>query len=648
MFFKALIRKPWFFLVLLALIILLIWFKEGKLFATAEEGMIFYSPSRTFNVYSQVWHRAGTGQIGSFLLPIAPMMLIVGLLESVIPNTVIQAIFFLSLFVSGLVGMYFFSLRLIKSKNIALMAALFYFFNLYVMTQIWARAIYASMLLWAYLPIYFILLSNCLHKRSKLNFIYLLGSTIVVVDIFSAPALLFTFAVCSVIFFAYEVVGDQKDRSSKIVNFSIYCLFFVLMHLWWIYPYFSLAKYFYFGAQTTDFNLTSLKSVSFYFPISQIVLLRQNFYFENGWQGWYIQKWVPLISYIIFAFVGIGIFSLKKNKSWILLIFLLLVGLFISKGTNPPLGEKFYSILFSNIKQSAILRNPYEKFGLVLLIPYSIFFAVGINKILKINRLKFNKVIFYFLLFITIGYLVWPIWTGKVFGEYVWVNTPNYYKETNDFLNKKMEDSRVLVLPLVPGHSATFKWGYRGLEPSELFFDKSSISRELSTEDTVNKYKKLWQTIESGESIEKYLKELNISYIVYRNDLEETVDGATTPDKTKEAIKKTANVLKETQIGELEIYKFNEKVSLFELEGKPGININYLRVSPRHYLVKVKNPNESFTLIFKETFHPLWQAKIGDQKLDTHFKVYDYANAWKIQKTGDYEIDLTFKVWPWE
>ena len=71
-------------------------------------------------------------------------------------------------------------------------------------------------------------------------------------------------------------------------------------------------------------------------------------------------------------------------------------------------------------------------------------------------------------------------------------------------------------------------------------------------------------------------------------------------------------------------------------------------MSPARYRVQIGNARQRFDLIFKSTFNELWETKIDGKKLDEHFLVYDYANAWRIDRIGDYNIDIVFKVWPWE
>ena len=68
------------------------------------------------------------------------------------------------------------------------------------------------------------------------------------------------------------------------------------------------------------------------------------------------------------------------------------------------------------------------------------------------------------------------------------------------------------------------------------------------------------------------------------------------------------------------------------------------KISSVEYVVDVRNAQDPFILVFSEGFHPLWQATINGQKIPSrnHFLVNQFANAWKIDQKGDYQVTLYF------
>src|SRR3972149_9216615 len=139
---------------LISLIITIIWFRRGLLFATAEEGPVFYSLARTASIYRDVWVRWGTGFAYSVALPMALSAKILTSLEIIFTQIQTQAIVFFLLITSGMVGTYLLTEKLTKNKQAALFAGLFYFLNIYAMSQVWRRALMVGIFAWAYFPLY--------------------------------------------------------------------------------------------------------------------------------------------------------------------------------------------------------------------------------------------------------------------------------------------------------------------------------------------------------------------------------------------------------------------------------------------------------------------------------------------------------------
>ena len=44
-----------------------------------------------------------------------------------------------------------------------------------------------------------------------------------------------------------------------------------------------------------------------------------------------------------------------------------------------------------------------------------------------------------------------------------------------------------------------------------------------------------------------------------------------------------------------------------------------------------------------ENFDSNWEAYINDQKIEEHDKVFSYANKWRINSTGDFDLVIKYK-----
>jgi len=70
--------------------------------------------------------------------------------------------------------------------------------------------------------------------------------------------------------------------------------------------------------------------------------------------------------------------------------------------------------------------------------------------------------------------------------------------------------------------------------------------------------------------------------------------------------------------------------------------ISYKAISPVKYLVSVNGAASPFTLLFNQSFGKGWKATIDGQKIPVHYLENGYANAWDIDKTGNYQVEVVY------
>jgi len=645
----------------LSILITVIWFRSGLLFATAEEGMPFYSPGRSAELFKNAWIEDGTGYTSPIFKSQYPLLFILKYMNFLIPAVPLQATIFCFLIASGLVGMFLLVDNITQDRKLSLFSALLFFFNLYTMSQIWSRALFAAMFMWAYLPIFLFFWLKTLKEKKKIWLVLFLLTSFIYSYSYSYIASLLVFWVTAGLYVLYSTVYVQKNNVERlrIIAKSVVILaVWAICNLWWLYPFLKLANSSYGTISTASLSFESLKAVSGFFPISEIIQLKQKFYFnfesnnELPWDTFYESGFTKFITWLGFALVFWGWIKSRKNKYWKYLTLMLLVGLFISKGTNPPFGFLFYKVLFERFPFLIVLRNSYEKFGLVFLLPYSVFFAYGIMEIASKFSRPFKKLLFLGIMsFAFFVYLVLPIWNGKVFWDYYFVSVPKYYSQLNEYLKKDTTNGRVLVLPMLPFHGVRFLWGYRGDEPSRYLLDKNVISHNPNIGYYSMIYTGLTKAFLSDSPIvESLLAEANIKYILVNHDVDWRAVGSVSPEQAKKTLEGRKSIRAIKNFGNLEVYQFQNAsgYSSFEALGANIPDIIEKKLNPAHYIIQIKGAKESFQLVFKQTFDSLWEAKIGDQKIEKHHLIYGYANAWNIDKNGDFEIEIMYKVWPWD
>jgi len=655
------ISKYIFFILAVSVIIVTIWFRSGLLFATAEEGPAFYSPVRTSRIFSDVWVRWGTGFSYPIGIPASLFLKLISPLEYFINPVYIQYLVFIFLIFSGMIGVCLLTAHITKSKKAALIAGLFYFLNLYTMSQVFRRALYVGMFSWAYFPIFMYLFIKWIEVKKLKYIIYLILSNFLFIYTFSNPGYIFSFILAPFIFTIYHFYVHKKkdERIWLFVHSIIFAIVFILINIWWVYPFISSSRSAFKDFSSKDLNFESLQGVSTTFPVSEILLLRQKGYFNLAnnpelpylsWGVWYDNHLPLFISTLILFLVIFGGSISRKKPYFLFLIILALTGLFISKGVNAPLGYGFYKWLFANFSFTSALRNPYEKFGIVWLLPYAIFFGIGVTLLFEKLKKQIYSPLIYIFLFSAYGALLWPMWSGKVFEDYYFVKVPNYYEQLNSYINQDEADARILLLPMVPDHGAAYRWKYRGTEPSEYLFDKVTISKQIKNDLYYSKkYEELKSTIENIGKFEDLLVALNIKYLVIREDLDWELVGAKPPKTIENNLRSSTDVKFIKEFDKLKLYEINKgSFGFVSAEGKDPPKISYKRVSPRKYKIQIENAKGEYNLLFKETYNEHWKVSINGEKLGGHYLLYDYANGWKINKAGDYTINLTFKVWPWE
>lgn len=85
-----------------------------------------------------------------------------------------------------------------------------------------------------------------------------------------------------------------------------------------------------------------------------------------------------------------------------------------------------------------------------------------------------------------------------------------------------------------------------------------------------------------------------------------------------------------------------EQVPLDNTQSLPSLSTHM--ISPVEYRITVKGATHPFILALFESYSPFWNVYIDKSAISpsTHFMLDGYANAWKIDKTGDYTLHILF------
>lgn len=526
-------------LLIIPLILITVWFRSGLIEGGGEEGIPFYNPSRTFTLSKSLWwdYNGGFPTLAwiaktTFLMPSAFLFEVFK-----IPNFVLQALTFLILLSTGGLSMYLLTSNLLgryqNKEKIALVASVFYIFNPFTMSQVWARGIGAQYFSFAILPLSSLIFLLGLKTKNYFYIFPFIFCNLIFSTAFSLSTFVMAFWTVITTILIYWIIINRRELKAVVFSSIFYVLIiflWVITNLWWLLPLIISGNKIYFGkVDNLVENLGTLLGVSNNFPLDIIIRLLQKTYFfdPSAFSLIYSSLLFQVISWLLPTFLIIGLITIMRRfefKELRLFIVLFGFGLVVSLGANLPFGPLFVWIF----KQSPFLqsfRNPYEKFGLVYALAYSPIFAVGVTycleRIFKKTNFKFLGLLT--ILFLICGIYAWPMWTGRVIAgpdKKVGLDIPNYYQILDKWLAENSRSYRVFMTPLWVGDGAFYQWNetkYQGIDPFMYLVETPQSSSSINLpfhHDFMMDLRKYMERLDTSAS----LALLRIKFLVDRKD----------------------------------------------------------------------------------------------------------------------------------
>lgn len=587
-----------FFIV--SIIIVASWFKSGLYFGGAEMGLSpFYNPSRYLHIQQFIWWGdVSPGIIVPQFITAIPLYFILSILQNFFSALILQALlFFILLFLMGY-GMYLFALDILgeNKRAYSIAAGLFYIFNSFLLVEVWHRFLYTGIFLAAALPILILFWQKWL-REGKVNslVIFLFGNlafSYMYGNLTSAIAVWLLLLLMTVAKAIFPWQG-KKVLLAISYKFAIGFLLFLFTNLWWLIPVFRVSTQVLPQQHNIEDNISTLISISrqtippfilqyanpFYlFYTKELGQIYTNFLFL-------ILPWIPAV--VIF----IGLFYSLKRKYFAAIGLFYLLAIIIAKGAASPFGYP-YIWGFTKIFFLGVIRNPFEKLGILLPFFGSILFVIGLERILLYSTKKFGIPIARYLaliILVTIFIYAFPMFTGRVFNKPDYpllVQVPDTYKQADDWFKQQKDlAGNILHLPFTNKDVVTYNWvnGYHGVEINEILFTHlPSITRNVGikrVDDTLKSLTFIFnKPFLNSEQILNLLQSFNVSYLVLHKDTR--WDDISTYGKNIKLnnpfeIESTLNSLnfleKKASFGSLVIYKIKDNL----YEQKVILSSNY-------------------------------------------------------------------------
>lgn len=423
--------------------------------------------------------------------------------------------------------------------------------------------------------------------------------------------------------------------------------------------------------------------------------------------SWLKTYYSPILFTIQYFFVGAILYFIikfRKDHSVLFLGSLFLTIIFLAKGNNPPFGE-IYNFLFKHISTLQVFRNPFEKLSFFLSLTASILIGPGIYALENKLQSNLRKLFYSAILTMIILYLGFPLYSGLAltnkfpptndYSTGYKVLVPQYYKEVDEWLINQGNNFRFLGFP-IKDEGVTYKWekGYSGVELAVPLFSHSGIIHNTSVPFFNLLVPQIEKILLSDKDFSLFANLVNAKFYLLRYDLDtknsRMTDSLVIEDKLKEREEK-GEMKKVVEFGKVSIWEnlkwrdntfyaankftrienFDKTADpVFDLDVLSGeilVNkddfgkllqeispngvepvVNYKKINSTKYSVHISNVTHPFVLFFSELYNPNWQAHyVGNQNEITHIRANLYGNGWIIDRKGDLDMVIEFRLQKW-
>ncbi len=564
---------------LLSTVLIFSWFRYGYLYGGGDVGLPSYDPQRIAEIARFVWWEAGApGNLVPHGVTSLPMQFFQSAMVQLgLPYFAVQAtLFWILLFLTGY-GMFLVGLSVFgKDKfKLAILCGLFYALNPYMMIQVWHRFIHNSFFLAAFLPFFYLFWDDWIKKGRLVSILLFLLANIFGVYLYGTIAYVVTVVlVLSFIFLKHVFIPWQGFKLFKKTTFRfiIGLILWILIHVWWMLPTFSITPALFSTQHRTFDSVSTLVTLSRQTGIPYVLSGINPFYlFEQADFGEIYKHPVFLIMMflpLVFLLPGfIVVIRSKKLAGWGIL---LVMAVFLAKGAALPFGF-IYIFALTKVFLLGVLRNPFEKMGILLPFSSAIIMTAGFKWYLDRfhgKQVKPFKILLGVLLFLQLGVFLWPLWSGRLIGKFdklALVEVPKYYREADSFIKEQKKAGKILHLPLPLGESSSYNWSYpfSGIESSQLFFPSlPSISRGLNikyVDDIISAASNIFREKVEDEKIIAILQSLNVRFIVLHKDIRWQGGYFDNPLKTEEILDSKGFLERKGFFGDLVVYEIAER-----------------------------------------------------------------------------------------
>ncbi len=582
----------------LATALIFSWFRYGHPYGGGDVGMPFYDPNSILSISKFVWWEVMAPGI---VIPNSSISVPLQFVQAIFQNIglsswQIQAILFWIIIFGMGYGMFLVAHKIFGKEKfgLALLAGFFYELNPFMMIQVWHRFIQNTLFLAAALPFFYLFFKSWIKTGRYYYLLLFLISNLIAVNLYGALAFIVTVFIFLIFICGFEIFFPWKGfKNARLIIFRTFLAFiaWTIINIWWLLPVLKMEPTILSSHYSVEDSLSSLIGISWssIIPYSFIGVNPFYIYQEADFGKIFNTYFFRFLPWLVLTFLLPGFVMALKNKKWFFWSLLAIVGVFLSKGPTSPFGYP-YIFGFSHFLSLGVLRNPYEKLGILIFFSYAILVPLGVDFYLTVFRNKLKKVVkclILILLILYLGIFAWPMWGGFLVGKYnklAFIELPSSYIQANEYIATQASDGRILHLPLPPGEGVTYYWkyGYNGLDSSQLYFNSlPSISRGLNIEyvdDALSGLSGIFSFSNVSDSkIIELLGIFNVRIIVLHKDIEWRGGYLTNPSDLEKILNSKPFLEKKATFGDLLVYKLKDQY--FFPKVRLSSNTQYITIS---------------------------------------------------------------------
>ncbi|MBI3103836.1 hypothetical protein HYZ05_02765 [Candidatus Daviesbacteria bacterium] len=578
---------------LLSVFLVFSWFRQGLIYGGGDVGLQTFNPQRILEISQFIWWEATAPGIPVPQgLTAIPFNFAFSILQSIgfSPFLLQASLFFLILFFCGL-GMYFLILFLFgdRYKIYAILAGLFYMVNPYMMISVWHRFVHSTFFFISALPFLTIFWLKWIRNKNPISLLIFLLINLISLYAFGTIAYILTLWLFLFLITIPEIIFSWqglKNFKKILTVFLVGFFFWVLTNAWWLVPIFKISPTALSEQHSNEETLSTLINISRQTILPYSLQMINPFYlfYQLDLGKSYQNVFIRVLPWIFVSVIFIGLIRALFNKDMARWTLVYLAVIFFAKGAASPWGF-IYIFALKYFFPLGVLRNPFEKIGILLPLVSTILFIIGLKFVYESLRHKFSVRVAAVSLVVVFGSVFifcLPLFGGRIFGRFdkpEFVSVPQSYKDADNWIksdyekNKNQNPGKILHLPLTRGESINYNWeyGYSGLESSALFFTAApSISHGFNLRRTDDSLTTLYYSLRNSHLFDqnitkRLLSDFNIAYIVLHKDVKWQGSDLYNPAETEEVLNKLNFIKLEKTFGDLMIYKvleenFNPKI----------------------------------------------------------------------------------------